>query len=137
MPSRSGLQSRGGSVLILAAAQQQAREKFRLWQEDAFNAALHFKPLIGDVWSVRVSQHYRALARRKGSLVVWFWVIRGGFTACAGSDRCSERTRLPDQPKAETTTPQSNTVRIMSWPSASPPVAKRGYAARCSVRPEP
>jgi Txe/YoeB family toxin of Txe-Axe toxin-antitoxin module len=57
-----------------ASVQQQARERFRLWQRDAFNAALHFKPLHGDVWSVRVSQHHRALGRRKGSLVVWFWV---------------------------------------------------------------
>lgn len=57
-----------------AQIQQQAREPFRLWQKDAFNAALHFKPLFGDVWSVRVNQQYRALGRRKGSLIVWFWI---------------------------------------------------------------
>ncbi len=54
--------------------QHQARERFRLWQEDAFNAVLHFKCLGRNVWSVRVNQQYRALARRKGSLVVWFWI---------------------------------------------------------------
>lgn len=54
--------------------EQQARERFRRWQMDAFDAALHFKPLPGDGWSVRVNQQYRALARRKGSLVVWFWI---------------------------------------------------------------
>ena len=47
-----------------AEVQQQARERFHLWQKDAFNAALHFKPLLGDVCSVRVNQQYRALARR-------------------------------------------------------------------------
>ena len=57
-----------------AEVQQQARERFHLWQKDAFNAALYFKPLLGDVWSVRVSQQYRALGRRKGRLVVWFWI---------------------------------------------------------------
>ncbi len=57
-----------------ADVQQQARERFRLWQKDAFNPALHFKPLHGDVWSVRVNQQYRALGRRKGSLMVWFWI---------------------------------------------------------------
>ena len=61
-----------------AEVQLQARERFRLWQKDAFNATLHFKPhfkpLLGDVWSVRVNQQYRALARRRGSLVVWFWI---------------------------------------------------------------
>jgi hypothetical protein len=54
--------------------QKQAREKFRLWQEDAFNSALHFKPLIRNVWSVRVNQNYRALGRRRGNLIVWFWI---------------------------------------------------------------
>lgn len=54
--------------------QQQAREKYRLWEKDAFNASLHFKPLLGDVWSVRINQNYRALGRRKGNLIVWFWI---------------------------------------------------------------
>ena len=54
--------------------QVRARESFRLWQQDAFNRALHFKPLIGDVWSVRLNQQYRALGRRSGNLIVWFWI---------------------------------------------------------------
>ena len=54
--------------------QKLAEDKFHLWREDAFNAALHFKPLTADVWSVRVNQNYRALGRRKGSLIVWFWI---------------------------------------------------------------
>lgn len=57
-----------------AAVQQQARERFRWWQQDAFHPALHFKPLFTDVWSVRVSERYRALGRRKGGLIVWFWI---------------------------------------------------------------
>ena len=35
---------------------------------------MQFKPLIGNVWSVRIGDHYRALARRDGDLVVWFWI---------------------------------------------------------------
>lgn len=54
--------------------QQQAREKYRLWEKDAFNAALHFKPLFNNIWSVRINQNYRALGRRTGSLIVWFWI---------------------------------------------------------------
>ncbi len=57
-----------------ASIQQQAQEKYHLWQQDAFNAALHFKPLFADVWSVRINQAYRALGRRKGILIVWFWI---------------------------------------------------------------
>ncbi len=54
--------------------QRHARDRFRLWREDAFNASLHFKPLFADVWSVRVNQSYRALGRRRGNLIVWFWI---------------------------------------------------------------
>ena len=57
-----------------AELQQLAREKYRLWQADAFNAALHFKPLFKDVWSVRINQSYRALGRKRGNLIVWFWI---------------------------------------------------------------
>lgn len=55
-------------------AQKLARDKFRLWRADTFNASLHFKPLFEDVWSVRINQSYRALARRHGDLIVWFWI---------------------------------------------------------------
>ena len=54
--------------------QQQAREKYRLWQTDAFNASLHFKPLFSNVWSIRINQNYRALGRRNGNLIAWFWI---------------------------------------------------------------
>ena len=54
--------------------QRLAREKFRIWQTDAFNSALHFKPLMDDLWSVRVNQKFRALGRRRGHLIVWFWI---------------------------------------------------------------
>ena len=56
------------------AIQRLAKERFRLWEKDNFNPALHFKPLLGNVWSVRVNQKYRALGRRTGNLVVWFWI---------------------------------------------------------------
>jgi hypothetical protein len=54
--------------------QQAAKEKYKLWEQDCFSPSLHFKPLNDDVWSVRINQNYRALGRRKGSLVVWFWI---------------------------------------------------------------
>jgi hypothetical protein len=39
----------------------------------AYNA-LHFKPLFSNVWSVRINQNYRALGRRNGNLIAWFWI---------------------------------------------------------------
>jgi hypothetical protein len=35
---------------------------------------MQFKPLVGDVWSGRIGDHYRAVARKHGDLVVWFWI---------------------------------------------------------------
>jgi hypothetical protein len=54
--------------------QDQATEKFRLWQRDAFHPSLHFKELAPGLWSVRVNLNYRALARRRGELITWFWI---------------------------------------------------------------
>jgi hypothetical protein len=51
-----------------------AREKYRLWQRDPFHPPLQFKPLLADVWSIRVGQNHRALARRRGEMAVWFWI---------------------------------------------------------------
>ena len=57
-----------------AEVQSRARAKYRLWQADPFHPSLHFKPIGGDLWSVRISLEYRALARRSGELIVWFWI---------------------------------------------------------------
>ena len=57
-----------------ADTQRLAVEKFRQWQRDPFHPSLHFKEILSDVWSVRISLSCRALARRKGELIVWFWI---------------------------------------------------------------
>ena len=57
-----------------AEIQAQARQKYRLWRDDPHQAALRFKPLFDNVWSVRINQSYRAVGRKKGNLVVWFWI---------------------------------------------------------------
>jgi hypothetical protein len=51
-----------------------AREKYQLWQCDPFHPPLQFKPLLRNLWSIRIGNNYRALARRHGDLVVWFWI---------------------------------------------------------------
>jgi hypothetical protein len=55
-----------------------ARKQFRLWKKDPFHPSLHFKEVVTDLWSVRVNVEYRALARRKGAMVVWFWIGHHG-----------------------------------------------------------
>jgi hypothetical protein len=34
---------------------------------------MQFNPVVGNVWSVRIGDHYRAVAQKHGDLVVWFW----------------------------------------------------------------
>ena len=54
--------------------QRIAKKQYRVWEQDSFHPSLHFKLLKDDVWSVRINQGYRALGRRKGALIVWFWI---------------------------------------------------------------
>ena len=56
------------------AIQKLAQEKFHLWRKEVFAPSLQFKELLKDVWSVRINQNYRALGRRRGNLIVWFWI---------------------------------------------------------------
>jgi len=52
----------------------QAKTKYDLWQREPFHPSLHFKELTDDLWSARITLDYRALARRRGDLIVWFWI---------------------------------------------------------------
>lgn len=53
--------------------QKQADKQFVLFLNDPNHPSLRMKPL-GDVWSVRVTKSYRALARRRGDAFYWFWI---------------------------------------------------------------
>ena len=53
-----------------------ARRAYDLFWENPDHGSLRFKKLRGypDVWSVRISEQYRAVGRRQGDTVVWFWI---------------------------------------------------------------
>ena len=51
-----------------------ADKQYRIWKRDPFHPSLQFKEINERLWSVRVTQSYRALARRRGELIVWFWI---------------------------------------------------------------
>lgn len=55
---------------------QAAREAFARFSNDPYHPGLRFKQLTGypDYWSVRVTRSYRAVGRRTGDSVVWFWI---------------------------------------------------------------
>ena len=55
-------------------SRRQARDKYALGRQEPFHPSLHFKELATDLWSARNPPSYRALARRRDELVVWFWI---------------------------------------------------------------
>jgi hypothetical protein len=50
-----------------------ADKNFELLKSDPKHPSLHFKQ-IGNLWSVRVGKHYRALGFDKKEGIVWFWI---------------------------------------------------------------
>jgi hypothetical protein len=59
-----------------AHIQKLAVKNFRLWQADSSHPSLAFRPLRHDSsrFSVRVGDHYRALAQRTDEGVTWVWI---------------------------------------------------------------
>jgi hypothetical protein len=53
---------------------KQARKSYQLWKEDSTCPSLHFKKVGKNLWSVRISGGYRALALKKGDDYYWFWI---------------------------------------------------------------
>jgi hypothetical protein len=50
-----------------------ADKNYHLLRIDPRHPSLHFKRL-GDVWSVRVGAHYRALGTDVDDGILWFWI---------------------------------------------------------------
>ncbi len=47
------------------------------WSANPHHPSLHFKPVpsaVGDVWSVRIGIHWRALGVREGDIMFRFWI---------------------------------------------------------------
>lgn len=50
-----------------------ADKNFELLKADPHHPSLHLKK-VGELWSVRVGAHYRALGLARPDAIVWFWV---------------------------------------------------------------
>jgi hypothetical protein len=50
-----------------------ADKNFALLKSDPRHPSLHFKR-IGDLWSVRVGDHYRALGTEVAEGICWIWI---------------------------------------------------------------
>jgi hypothetical protein len=53
-----------------------ARRAYRLFSSDPAHPSLHFKKLGGyeSVWSVRITEQYRAVGERHGGTITWVWI---------------------------------------------------------------
>ena len=56
--------------------QRDADRKFDLWKKNPFHPSLNFKCVNTEynIWSVRVTMDYRALAVRNAKSVIWYWI---------------------------------------------------------------
>jgi hypothetical protein len=56
--------------------QRDADRKFDLWKKNPFHPSLNFKCVNTEynIWSVRVTMNYRALAVRNETSVIWYWI---------------------------------------------------------------
>ena len=50
-----------------------ADKNFKLLKTDSRHPSLHFKR-IGELWSVRVGEHYRALGTDVEDGILWVWI---------------------------------------------------------------
>lgn len=63
-----------------AHVQQQAREAYQLFRANPHHPSLNFERLIshsdkqGMLYSTRIGRCYRAVARREGDTLVWFYI---------------------------------------------------------------
>ena len=56
--------------------QRDADRKFDLWKKNPFHPSLNFKCVNAEynIWSVRVTMDYGALAVRNDNSVIWYWI---------------------------------------------------------------
>jgi hypothetical protein len=59
-----------------AHVQQQAREAYRLFQQNSAHPGLRFKQVHPDppIYSARVGIGYRAVGALDGNTIVWYWI---------------------------------------------------------------
>lgn len=61
---------------LAPAVKARAREACRLFEQNPDHPSLRFKKLQArdDVWSVRITDQYRAVGVRSGDTIGWIWI---------------------------------------------------------------
>lgn len=76
MISRTTARFRKAFAILPRHIQRQARDAYRLFQENPQHPSLHFKPIhtTRPIYSARIGIHYRAVGILEDETIVWFWV---------------------------------------------------------------
>ncbi len=76
MNSRTTRQFRDCLLGLPKAIRKQARDAYRLFQQNPSHPGLHFKKVYSKppAYSARVGINYRALGVLEGDTVIWFWI---------------------------------------------------------------
>ena len=76
MTLRTTADFRRDLAALPAPIRRQARDAFRQFIAEPNHPSLRFKklPPHDDLWSVRISKDYRAIARWKGDVLLWFFI---------------------------------------------------------------
>jgi mRNA-degrading endonuclease RelE of RelBE toxin-antitoxin system len=76
MNSRTTEQFRKVFDQLSPQIQEQAREAYRLFVQNPQHPSLRFKKIhkSQDIYSVRISQGYRALGVLEDDTMIWFWI---------------------------------------------------------------
>ena len=76
MTSRTSSDFRRDLARLPPAVRRQVREAYRLFRQNPHHPSLRFKklPPHEDLWSVRISNDYRAIGRWRGDMLLWFFV---------------------------------------------------------------
>ena len=61
---------------LAPSAKARAREAYRLFERNPEHPSLRFKKLQArdDVWSVRITDQYRAVGIRSSDTIEWLWI---------------------------------------------------------------
>ncbi len=55
------------------ALQNRVARQFQVLQENPLYPSLHFKK-VSDLWSLRITDNYRALGQEENGKIIWFWI---------------------------------------------------------------
>jgi len=76
MTSHTTKRFREALRLLPQTVKRQAREAYRLFRQNPHHPGLYFKQVHPSkpIYSVRISQDYRAVGIRDGDEMIWFWI---------------------------------------------------------------